>query len=389
MANGTNPFSNPWTQMGIGLLGAAQSPRPWQSAFQNLGQMQEMQQQLAIHQARQEVLQRQKAQEAQRQQFFQQQQESLMGAGPPTPIQQQQLQRVRGMQAGLGPEEMAMLEPPDQISARRKQIIPLGGTSYLDLASGQVVQGPGAPSTRAPQSRTRMTPDGLVQEEWDSENKSWRQIGYQPYGAQQAAKVQATEASKPLSRPIIKEIQGVRQGAEAINRLETGFKPEFGGKGAFGGVGAELQMEAAGRFGLDKDAVDWWKSYASQIQLVERHEKFGATLTANELAAWRAADIHPGLDPDTIARNLAIRSNLAEKFRQRISEDYKAAGYPDSKVDSIAKPNYAPNPKQPGPTIERAEQLKQQGRFVVRQGKDRTTGRRVVQYSDGSVEYAE
>ena len=131
-----------------------------------------------------------------------------------------------------------------------------------------------------------------------------------------------------------------------MDGLATAFKPEYAGKGVFG-LGADMQMAASANIGADKDSVNWWKDYRKNIELVERHAMFGASLTVGEQGAWRSADISPGMDAKVIERNLATRKALAQKVLGNAEQDMIDAGHSEERVRNIAGRNRQPGP--PGP----------------------------------------
>lgn len=168
-------------------------------------------------------------------------------------------------------------------------------------------------------------PDGqavLVQQ--DRQGNITPVSGYTPKGG-----------GKPLPAGALKQITEVRDNANTIDRLAGSFKDDFGGKG-IAGFGADAQLEASGRMGTDKDAVEWWKNYRKQAELVERHALFGASLTPGEQGSWRSADIHPGMDPAIIRRNLATRQHLTSRMLDTTRQDLIDAGHNPERINSIA-----------------------------------------------------
>ena len=95
--------------------------------------------------------------------------------------------------------------------------------------------------------------------------------GYTPKGV----------VEKPLAQKVVDNITEARDNASTIASLKSSFKPGFAGKGVLG-IGADMQMSASGNIGVDKDAVEWWKNYRKQAELIERHALFGAALTPTE-----------------------------------------------------------------------------------------------------------
>lgn len=141
-------------------------------------------------------------------------------------------------------------------------------------------------------------------------------------------------ANKPLVQPVIKSLQETRDNAVSINNLTKTFKPEYADKGVMG-VGADASMSAKAIMGWDKDAVEWWKTYKKQAELVERHAMFGASLTPGEQASWRSADIAPGMDADVINTNIKARAELAKTMLENTRSDYVGAGYSEKRIGLI------------------------------------------------------
>lgn len=142
-------------------------------------------------------------------------------------------------------------------------------------------------------------------------------------------------AAKPLPEPVRKAITEVRDNAATMKRALGSFKDEFASKGVLG-LGADKQLSASAILGVDKDAVDWWKNYRKNTELVERHAMFGAALTAHEQNAWRSADINPGMDAAVIRKNLQTREALARRVLDATRQDMIDAGHGDKRINAIA-----------------------------------------------------
>jgi hypothetical protein len=140
---------------------------------------------------------------------------------------------------------------------------------------------------------------------------------------------------KPLPQSVVKDIAEARDNAATLATLASTFKKDFGSKGVLG-VGSNLQLAAGGVLGKDKDAVDWWKNYRKQAELIERHALFGAALTPTEQASWRSADIGPEMHPDVIQRNLKAREALSRKMADFKRQDMIDAGHNADRVNAIA-----------------------------------------------------
>lgn len=145
----------------------------------------------------------------------------------------------------------------------------------------------------------------------------------------------ASASSKPLAGSVLKQLQEVRDAATTIGNLNDEFRDDFAGKGVLG-MGAEAQLGASANLGTDKDSVNWWKNYRKTAELVERHAMFGASLTTGEQAAWRSADIGPGMNKEVIKRNLQTRSELSRKVLENSRQDFIDAGHSEDRVNAIA-----------------------------------------------------
>lgn len=153
---------------------------------------------------------------------------------------------------------------------------------------------------------------------------------------------------KPIPQPVVKQITESRDNARSITDLSTSFKNDFGSKGVLG-LGGEAQLKAGGVLGMDKDAVDWWKNYRKQAELVERHAMFGASLTEGEKAAWASADISPNMSPKVIKKNLETRARLAQIVADNTRDDMISAGHSERRVQEIAGRTRDPGPLAGGP----------------------------------------
>lgn len=142
-------------------------------------------------------------------------------------------------------------------------------------------------------------------------------------------------AAKPLPARVVQDLQDARDSAATMDALGSEFKDEYAGKGVVG-VGADLQLDLSSRIGADKGSVLWWKDYKKMVELVERHAKFGASLTKNEQAAWRSADINPGMNAKIIKDNLATRTAIAKKVLENTAQDAIDAGHPADRVEAIS-----------------------------------------------------
>ncbi len=141
---------------------------------------------------------------------------------------------------------------------------------------------------------------------------------------------------KPLPPASVKQLTEARDNAATIAQLSATFKPDFGGKGLLG-MGGNLQLSVSGNMGADRGAVEWWKNYRKQAELVERHALFGAALTPTEQASWTSADIAPGMNPKVIETNLKTRAALAKRVFENARLDLIDAGNNEKRINAIAE----------------------------------------------------
>lgn len=139
--------------------------------------------------------------------------------------------------------------------------------------------------------------------------------------AQINAAARGNSAERPVPTGIVKELGALEDKAATFGRLSDTFKPEFAGPRA------AIEVAAGSYLPGGSKTADWWKDYRRNMELIERHELFGAALTAQEQQKWTQATISPAMDSTTIARNLKTQSELAGRMFERARERYGNAGY--------------------------------------------------------------
>jgi len=266
-------LSNPWTQVGMSLLGASQQRNPYQAALQNMMQLQQQQQALQQQQqqrqqqveafalqqkARQQALD----QEARRQQFLQGQQQQLLGAGPPTPADQQRLMLLGGLEAGLSPTELGAIKQPTDEELAAKRIKLAGGQGYFEYN----------PQTKQMEFKSLAPAGGEKQPNYATEKiptetgtKTIRRatgetMGFAPYGAKET-KVAETKP-KPADRIPMEVIrmdigrENVEKTFERWKELLKDFDPRSTDQfdtaklGALKTIGAEMVGQGKEALGL-------------------------------------------------------------------------------------------------------------------------------------------
>ena len=219
---------------------------------------------------------------------------------------------------------------------------------------------------------TMATNERAAQEGAANRSNRWDIAAMHESGANARA-AQRSTVEKPLPTKIVEKLQEARDNATTLERASDEFKNDFGSKGVLG-FGADAQLATGSVLGMDKDAVEWWKNYRKQTELVERHSLFGSALSQREQASWKSADINPGMDPSVIKRNLATRKKLAQQVLENTKQDLVDAGYSEDKVRSIA--DRRPSSQSDTPVQLKSEAdylaLKPGTRFITPDGKPGT-----------------
>lgn len=219
---------------------------------------------------------------------------------------------------GAPPEEVeAAIRSPDMLKAmvgkyfETKPAQNVNGRLVREMPDGTVRTIADFSEPKAPTQREVKLPDGSVQQqEWDKAAGTWRDVG-KPAPGERDRRMSITDVTK-LSE------EGAK--VDQIRRFNTTFQPGYAGW-KVNAVG-ELANTAGrnlpeGMVGKERaDASQWWQDYDFYKNQV-RHGIYGASLTKNEQGAFLRADIHPGMDPVQIQRNLARQQRLIENSIRR------------------------------------------------------------------------
>lgn len=214
-------------------------------------------------------------------------------------------------------EVAAAIRSPDMLKAlvgkyfETKPAQNVNGRLVREMPDGTVRTIADFSEPKAPTQREVKLPDGSVQQqEWDKAAGTWRDVG-KPAPGERDRRMSITDVTK-LSE------EGAK--VDQIRRFNTTFQPGYAGW-KVNAVG-ELANTAGrnlpeGVVGKERaDASQWWQDYDSYKNQV-RHGLYGASLTKNEQGAFLRADIHPGMDPVQIQRNLARQQRLIENSIRR------------------------------------------------------------------------
>lgn len=143
----------------------------------------------------------------------------------------------------------------------------------------------------------------------------------------------SSSGGRALPVSVVDKIGGAGTKAETMNRLVSGFKPEFTG-GVLGLPIGGNAINTLGRLtGDDTGRTQWWQDYQGYINQV-RNELFGAALTAQEKAEFEKAVVTPNMDPNEAQKNLARQRELSAKAVERIANPYRAMGYDGKAIDA-------------------------------------------------------
>jgi hypothetical protein len=144
-----------------------------------------------------------------------------------------------------------------------------------------------------------------------------------------AAKVRGTYAKPSFS--MLNDVSAKAETVAQVGNLLSGFQDKYtktlGNTGPLNllpnalaqrGIGTEASLEAN----------DWWGNWQMNFTLPLRNQLFGATLTANEQAAWEGAgEINPSMDPNIVRQRIQTLKAAAESRLLRDARIGISAGY--------------------------------------------------------------
>lgn len=146
-----------------------------------------------------------------------------------------------------------------------------------------------------------------------------------------ASDAKAAGAGKSTLKPPPKYVDDgfakLIDSVDTIDQQLKTFKDEFANTGLLGDTKRKIAsvMGSMGTKSMQENDA-WWRMQDRQDELLERYRLFGATLTNNELASWKAATIRPGLSSEKIKEFLETRQKiLKRKLNDHITK-YKRDG---------------------------------------------------------------
>ena len=133
-----------------------------------------------------------------------------------------------------------------------------------------------------------------------------------------------TGGRKPLDSATEKEVNGMGDSLNLITSLNSGFDKNYGNwvSDTVGNATVEFKR----RFGDETKMADWWQTYRQWVIDVRR-EKFGATLTGNELKAFDEIIAKPSQDSAVIKRNVEKQKDMIEGWIARRATALSKEGY--------------------------------------------------------------
>jgi hypothetical protein len=129
---------------------------------------------------------------------------------------------------------------------------------------------------------------------------------------------QPKDLGPTLSKSLHEKATTIRHMDDSLTTFRDDFAADIGiiGRG---------QNIISGEFGISTskamdDQAAWWRDYKRFIELVERHEFFGATLTKGENISWKQAEIQAGMKPAEIRKNLKKRGRMMKDLLEEYAE---------------------------------------------------------------------
>jgi len=257
--------------------------------------------------------------------------------------------------------------------AKESEYAPKPDFAEVDLGgTKQFINKYNLPTTGQSFDKT-MTPDGAAS---NAEAQKRLALEYAKFGYQKT-RDSKTDADgikpQPLQASERTQLQEFTGALENVRQLRQTFKPEYAGRGAMGNFDVSTSSTLGSWASKDaQDLANYWADYEKLVNLPERFAVFGASLTQGEKAAWDSARrIKPGADAKQVEAALKTMEAIAERRLNGLSESLVADKRQPAAIAAITKRS--------GDTP---------AKTVARTGVEKSTGRKVVQYTDGSTEYA-
>ena len=224
-------------------------------------------------------------------------------------------------------EEDPMKAPPSETlraelrrAGKNPDIYPTTGSALSALAPRslipeQIVVGPGGEYFRVPTKGPDITPKPIPG----------------PGGTGGLRK------DKDLSPAAGRDLSELATIATNFDSLGASFRDEYAGMGVTGGIRTGLARKLGSAGTANQQALgEWWKDFDRLINLPQRNEMFGASLTPPEKQAWaEAQNISPGSDPAVVRRAFAKLTGIVKAKVKAQGEALVADGYGADVVNKV------------------------------------------------------
>jgi len=141
--------------------------------------------------------------------------------------------------------------------------------------------------------------------------------------------------AKPLSAPMMKDLEKKAEGYEQMKRLNNSFDKSFAGD--YSDMIGELKNYAGRKLGDDTGRSQWWQDYQDYTNKV-RNDLFGAALTETEKGEFLKQMVTPGMNPEQAKQNLKRQHELTEKAIKRTTSVLAKGNYSADQISEYYTP---------------------------------------------------
>lgn len=148
-----------------------------------------------------------------------------------------------------------------------------------------------------------------------------------------------TQQPKDLGPTLAKSLHEKSTTIQHMDRAHELFKDEYAADIGIIGRGQNIisgELGISTSKAMDEQAA-WWRDYKRYIELVERHEFFGATLTKGENLSWKQAEIQIGMKPAEIRKNLRKRAQMMKDLLEEYAEGISISKKNPNSVAALIK----------------------------------------------------
>jgi hypothetical protein len=148
---------------------------------------------------------------------------------------------------------------------------------------------------------------------------------------------QLTKQRKPIPEGAKTDLNETREIRDQLVALSKRFKDEYAGGGLLGGV-ATASYQALGSTASPRAQEDaaFWADFQRFIDIPERHQKFGASLTANEKQSWeQAKNLNPRADPKLVRQKFKELVDIVNKRLSSHADALRAEDYDPAAIESL------------------------------------------------------